>query len=150
MKISLHSFCKDRGLPKSTVHRRCQEMGIDTSDGLTQDDCDRLLEEFGVKPDPVPDLPEVEQGVSAIVPLVKRVEIQPQPEELVARRITPTIVHYDVTELSEATKLNREAATHNIDALGVQLKHQLRELARLHVAEAKQEYAKTIAEELGK
>ena len=55
MNTSLTKFCKDHDLPKSTVHRRCQELSIDTSDGLAADNCDRLLHEFDIAPsDPEP------------------------------------------------------------------------------------------------
>ena len=55
MNTSLTKFCKDHDLPKSTVHRRCQELRIDTSDGLAADNCDRLLHEFDIAPsDPEP------------------------------------------------------------------------------------------------
>ena len=50
MNTSLTKFCKDYDLPKSTVHRRCQELRIDTSDGLVADDYDRLLHEFDIAP----------------------------------------------------------------------------------------------------
>ncbi len=33
-------------MPKSSVYRRCQELGFETSDGLTPEACDRLLYEF--------------------------------------------------------------------------------------------------------
>ena len=48
MNTSLSKFCKDHDLPKSSVYRRCQELGFDTSDGLTPAVCDRLLHEFDV------------------------------------------------------------------------------------------------------
>ena len=48
MNTSLSKFCKDHDLPKSSVYRRCQELGFDTSDGLTPDVCDRLQHEFDV------------------------------------------------------------------------------------------------------
>lgn len=48
MNTSLSKFCKDYDLPKSSVYRRCQELGFDTSDGLTPDACERLLHEFDV------------------------------------------------------------------------------------------------------
>ena len=51
MTISLHKFCTDNSLSKSTVHRRCQELNIDTSNGLDQDAVTRLLSEFSVQPE---------------------------------------------------------------------------------------------------
>jgi len=48
--VSLHGFCRDNNLPKSTVYERCKTMGNITSDGLSTDDCDHLLKEFKVKP----------------------------------------------------------------------------------------------------
>jgi hypothetical protein len=70
MNTSLTKFCKDYELPKSTVHRRCQELRIDTSDGLTADDCDRLLHEFDIalsEPEPLPIQPTVEVGNHQLV-----------------------------------------------------------------------------------
>jgi len=46
MNTSLSKFCKDHALPKSSVYRRCQELGFETSDGLTPEAYDRLLYEF--------------------------------------------------------------------------------------------------------
>ena len=67
-------FCKDHDLPKSTVHRRCQELRIDTSDGLVADDYDRLLHEFDIapsEPEPEPETTalsvEVQTGNHQIV-----------------------------------------------------------------------------------
>ncbi|ESA38099.1 hypothetical protein N836_34035 [Leptolyngbya sp. Heron Island J] len=51
MTISLHKFCTQNNLSKSTVHRRCQELNIDTSNGLDQDAVTRLLNEFSVQPE---------------------------------------------------------------------------------------------------
>ena len=74
MNISLTKFCKDNDLPKSTVHRRCQELSIDTSEGLAADDCDRLLHEFDIapsEPEPEPETTalsvEVQTGNHQIV-----------------------------------------------------------------------------------
>lgn len=53
MNTSLTKFCKDHDLSKSSVHRRCQELGFDTSDGLTPEAYDRLLHEFSVTANPV-------------------------------------------------------------------------------------------------
>lgn len=47
MATSLHGFCKTHDLPKSSVYRRCQDLGIETSNGLTDEDCKTLLHEFG-------------------------------------------------------------------------------------------------------
>lgn len=67
MNISLTKFCKDHELPKSSVYRRCQELNFDTSDGLTPEQCDRLLLEFDVAP-VVPALPPApEQSVQVEV-----------------------------------------------------------------------------------
>lgn len=49
MNTSLTKFCRDHNLPKSSVYRRCQELGFDTADGLIPADCDRLLHEFDVE-----------------------------------------------------------------------------------------------------
>ena len=54
MNISLTSFCRDNRLAKTTVHERCKELGISTSEGLTSDACDRLLIEFDCIPKALP------------------------------------------------------------------------------------------------
>jgi hypothetical protein len=55
MKTSLTKFCKDYSLAKTTVFNRCKELGIDTSEGVSPADCDRLLHEFDIAPsDPEP------------------------------------------------------------------------------------------------
>ncbi|PSB14287.1 hypothetical protein C7B61_00330 [filamentous cyanobacterium CCP1] len=43
-KTSLHSFAKSIGASKTTVHRKAKELGIDTSNGLTESDRARILE----------------------------------------------------------------------------------------------------------
>ncbi|PZV05760.1 MAG: hypothetical protein DCF22_24485 [Leptolyngbya sp.] len=50
MKTSLTKFCKDYSLAKTTVFNRCKELGIDTSEGVSPTDCDRLLHEFDIAP----------------------------------------------------------------------------------------------------
>lgn len=50
MQTSLTKFSKDHSLPKSTVYRRCQELQIDTTDGLSPADLETLLHEFNLKP----------------------------------------------------------------------------------------------------
>lgn len=57
MQTSLTKFSKDYNLPKSTVHRRCQELNLDTSDGLSPDDFETLLHEFNLKP--IVETPEI-------------------------------------------------------------------------------------------
>ncbi len=48
MAISLSEFCKTNDLPKTSVYRKCQALGINAANGLTDDDCDKLKREFGV------------------------------------------------------------------------------------------------------
>lgn len=70
MNISLTKFCKDYNLPKSSVYRRCQELSISTSEGLTPDDADRLLIEFDVvttEPEPEARSVAVEIGNHQVV-----------------------------------------------------------------------------------
>ena len=78
MNTSLTKFCKDHDLPKSTVHRRCQELRIDTSDGLAADDCDRLLHEFDCIPSAAPE-PET-TALSVEVQTGNHQMILPTPE----------------------------------------------------------------------
>lgn len=49
MNISLSKFCRDYGLPKSSVFVRCQEMGINTSEGLDEAAVKILENEFDVQ-----------------------------------------------------------------------------------------------------
>lgn len=63
MNISLTKFCKDYDLSKTTVHRRCQELRIDTAEGVSPDDYDILLHEFDcIPPEPEPAQTTVEVG----------------------------------------------------------------------------------------
>lgn len=48
MNTSLTKFCKDTGLAKTTVYRRCQELQLDVSGGLTPAMCDCLRHEFDI------------------------------------------------------------------------------------------------------
>ena len=57
-RISLHGFCRNHDLAKSSVYDRCKEIGIATSDGLSPDDCDRLCREFNVQPVPASEQPD--------------------------------------------------------------------------------------------
>lgn len=49
MNKALSQFCRDYGLPKTSVYRKCQELGISTTDGLSPEVCDRLRHEFDVE-----------------------------------------------------------------------------------------------------
>lgn len=53
--ISLHKFCKDNGIPKTSAYDRCKLLDIPTRDGLAPDDQKVLLREFDL---PVVDEPE--------------------------------------------------------------------------------------------
>lgn len=55
--ISLHAFCRDHDLAKSSVYDRCKMLGINTSQGLSPDDCDRLRREFNWQPATAPEQP---------------------------------------------------------------------------------------------
>ncbi|MGG6297832.1 hypothetical protein ACQ4M4_25850 [Leptolyngbya sp. AN02str] len=48
--ISLTKFSKDNNLAKATVYRRCQELGIDTSAGLSDEAIATLTHEFDLMP----------------------------------------------------------------------------------------------------
>jgi hypothetical protein len=149
MSISLHSFCKENSLPKSSVHRRCQELGIDTTGGLNQVDCDRLLAEFGKTPTAIKEPKDVTAMSGAIIPVVRTVEAIPVSTDLVARKIQPQVISYDTSDLDAATQLNEESLEFNINAMGTQLIEQMKQIGRLHAAQARQAYAHTIATELG-
>lgn len=51
---SLHKFCKDNGIPKTSAYDRCKLLDIPTRDGLTPDDQGVLLREFGLAAEPEP------------------------------------------------------------------------------------------------
>jgi hypothetical protein len=51
-RTSLHSFAKAHNLPKSSLHRKAQTLGIDTSNGLAPRDQQRLLAEFSSHQEP--------------------------------------------------------------------------------------------------
>ena len=67
MNISLTKFCNDNGLSKTTVHRRCQELGIDTSNGLSPEAVNTLSNEFNVTPQPVKTAVTVDSPIGNIV-----------------------------------------------------------------------------------
>lgn len=48
MPISLTAFVARHNLPKTTAFRYCQQLNIAVANGLTDEDCERLLEKFGV------------------------------------------------------------------------------------------------------
>lgn len=148
MKISLHSFCKDNELPKASVHRKCQELKIDTSEGLSKEDCDRLLVEFGKKAVIEGKPEDISTTAGDIVPVVHEVEVVAADSDLAVRRIQPQVIAYDTTELDASTQLNQETIDFNISAIGSQVIEQMRQLAKLHASQAKQAYAYTIASEL--
>ncbi len=50
MNTSLTKFCKDNGLPKSSVYNRCQELGIPTIHGLNDEAIATLTREFDLTP----------------------------------------------------------------------------------------------------
>ena len=50
MNISLSKFCKDRGLPKSSVYMRCKELCLDVTNGLDVEAIAQLEQEFNVQP----------------------------------------------------------------------------------------------------
>ncbi len=54
MSQSIHSFCSQHKLSKSSVHRWLQDQGFDTSNGMSQDAVDAALAQF------VPMTPEVQ------------------------------------------------------------------------------------------
>ncbi|MGG6298121.1 hypothetical protein ACQ4M4_27320 [Leptolyngbya sp. AN02str] len=55
MNTSLTKFCKDNGLPKSSVYNRCQELGISTANGLNDAAIAQLRVEFDLDaPTPSP------------------------------------------------------------------------------------------------
>lgn len=149
MKNSVYGFCKENRLPKTSVLRRCQELGIETSEGLTPEDCDRLLIEFGKKPATANDPKDVNAMAGVIVPVVHTVEAVPVSTDLVARKIQPQVISYDTSDLDAATQLNQESLEFNINAMGTQLIEQMKQLGRLHAAQARQAYAHTVATELG-
>ncbi|HEY9763478.1 MAG TPA: hypothetical protein V6D07_13185 [Trichocoleus sp.] len=49
---SLHSFCTEHDLPKTSVRRKAQDLGFDTSNGLSTEAQKALLQEF--RPDIAP------------------------------------------------------------------------------------------------
>ena len=80
MNTSLSKFCKDNGLPKSTVYRRCQELGLDTSDGLSPEACDRLRHEFDVVLEPPETEPVAVEKPAVSVEVGNHVIVLSQPE----------------------------------------------------------------------
>ena len=80
MNTSLTKFCKDYGLSKSTVYRRCQELGLDTSDGLSPEACDRLMHEFDVVLEPLEAASVAVEKPTVTVEIGNHVLVLSQPE----------------------------------------------------------------------
>lgn len=59
MNISLSKFCKDRGLPKTSVYERCKELKLDVAAGLTPGMVAQLENEFDVTSPTRPIAPDV-------------------------------------------------------------------------------------------
>ena len=49
---SLHKFCKDNGIPKTSAYERCKLLDISTRDGLAPEDQKVLLREFDIETAP--------------------------------------------------------------------------------------------------
>lgn len=148
MKISLSRFCEIYKLPKSSVHRRCRDLNIDTAEGISESDGDRILVEFGKKATASRAPKDVAAEGLAIIPVVHRAEVVPANSDLVARRIQPQVISYDTSELTVATQLNAETVDFNVNAMGQQLIEQMRQMGRLHGAQARQAYAHEVAKEM--
>ena len=80
MNTSLTKFCKDYALSKSTVYRRCQELGLDTSDGLSPEACDRLMHEFDVVLEPPETAPVGVEKPAVTVEIGNHAIVLSQPE----------------------------------------------------------------------
>jgi hypothetical protein len=145
MKLPLHSFTKQYGLPKTSVHRKCQELGYDTKDGITKEQANEILVLFGKAPAPQQETKDIAASSAAIVPAYQTVEVLPIETSLVARRIEPKVVAYDTTEIDQITQLNMDTIEYNLNAMGRELIEQVRHTARMQVACARQAYANEIA-----
>ena len=64
---SLHKFCKDNGIPKTSVYDRCKLLDIPTRDGLSAEDQMVLLREFDIEPTE-PEAPAEPAPVAAPAP----------------------------------------------------------------------------------
>lgn len=53
MATSLHSFCTQHGLPKTTVHRLLKTEGHDLSNGLSDDAIALLKREYSIQDEPI-------------------------------------------------------------------------------------------------
>ncbi|GAB4145303.1 MAG: hypothetical protein Fur0046_22930 [Cyanobacteria bacterium J069] len=71
--ISLSRFSQLANIPKTSIYRRCTELGIDTSSGLSPDAVELLKADFGL----VQDEPEPEPATVAHSEIVPSDFIQP-------------------------------------------------------------------------
>jgi hypothetical protein len=78
-KTSLHAFCRDHGLAKSTIHRRCRELCIPTHDGISADDIQTLKEDQGITTAAAVDA-ELMEGIESPAP---------QPQTLTGGALVP-------------------------------------------------------------
>jgi len=139
LKTSLHGFCKMYQLPKTSVSRRAKEIGINTSNGLTQEDCDRLMEEFDVKvtsqPEPEPEVITVELVEETAISIANPLDSY---SPLTAYQ-SQTWSHTDTSEIVEAGKnalANLTFNSLNNQNIGIAalLEHERNEGAKLGVA----------------
>lgn len=159
--MSLSQFSKDYGIPKGTLHRKAQELGLDTSNGLTKDMHDRLCLAFKVGPSET----EVIEGEfintedvevsSAIVP-TSRKPISDRTLAPITFKNTSTNIVPTVERISAMSNFSDQASQQIIDSfsqlgaeLGKNLALDLLELAATTKAQGVNELARSMGKQLG-
>ena len=66
-RISLSSFSATYELNKGSVYRDCKKLGIDTTQGLSVVDCDRLVEHYGLNEAPQDESPAEPAGQLQVI-----------------------------------------------------------------------------------
>lgn len=146
---SLHSFCKENNLAKSTVHRKAQELKIDTSKGLSVEDCDRLLDVFGITPVFEPEvLPPVEPAKSGGLVKYQSAQIIPSIDRPAIVPINPVVLDYDISEFDEIRDLNFGITAHNLEKMGAKRIAEMMQLGKLHGSQAVHAYSQGFAEKV--
>jgi len=115
---SLHSFCKDHGLAKSTVHRWLTAEGYTTTDGLSSEAIAAATAQFCPEPEPQPE-PQPEPITEVIEPEFETGMVLHSPA---ASGIVPINIANLTINLTQANTqaLDQEAAHfHNVTSQGL-------------------------------
>ncbi|MEM1309854.1 MAG: hypothetical protein AAGF98_10270 [Cyanobacteria bacterium P01_H01_bin.153] len=118
---SLHSFCKEHGLPKTSVKRFLNDEGFDTSEGLNDEAIAAALAEF------VPMVPVVEAEPDTTVETsIVRTESRANPlMPIHIENLTVNVTAANTRQLSEETNEFQQVTAQGLSAIGQYLQADL-------------------------